>query len=416
MTAKNELITIMEQMERDRGIKKEEIIKLLESAIVSAYKRQHGKDINAEARIDPETGAMEAFLLKNVVEIVANPSTEISLADAKKIDSSLKVGEVLKTPVDISEFSRIAAQTARQIIVQKIRQKEKEVIIADYSKKIGELMGGNVFKFLGRSIVVDLGKAEGILPPEEQIQGEKFSVGRHLRALLVRIDDSPRGPQIILSRKNPLFVKKLFESEIPEIYEKVVEIIKMEREPGLRTKMIVESKNPRVDAVGACIGVRGARIKPIIDELNGEKIDLIHNTNDILKLIEEAISPAKNVQINIISADNKSAEIIVPDAMLSVAVGKFGHNVRLACKLTGWNLTVISETAKKEKGEQETHEIKEEISKIKGIGEKTAEILKKAGFDSIKKIAMASVEELTALQGIGEKTALKIIKAAKGEE
>ncbi len=413
MTTKSELLIIMEQLERDKGIKKEELINLLESAIISAYKKQHGKDINAEAAIDPETGRISAHLVKNVVEEVLNPLHEISVGEAKRHAPEVKAGEILKIPLDVNEFSRIAAQTARQIIVQKIREKEKEAIVAEYSKKVGEIMGGNVFKLLGRTIVVDLGKAEGILPPDEQIPGEKLAIGRHVRALLLKIEAGPKDHQIILSRKDPQFVRKLFEVEIPEIYEKVVDIVKLDREAGLRTKIIVESKNLRVDAVGACIGVRGARIRPIIDELGGEKVDLIHNTKDILKLIEESISPAKNVRIDIISAEAKSAEIVVPDSMLSVAVGKFGHNIRMASRLTGWNLTVVTEAAKKQKEEQSTQEIKVEISKVPGIGEKTAEILKKAGFDSIKKIAEASPKELIALQGIGEKTAEKIIKAAK---
>lgn len=414
MSTKSELLSILEQLEREKGLKKEEIIKLIEGAIVSAYKRQHGKDINVTSVIDIKTGTMEAYLIKEVVEDVTKPMTQISLLEAQKLGySDIKVGEQLKIPLDVNEFSRIAAQTARQIVVQKIREKEKEAIVADYSKKIGEIVSGNVFKFIGKAVVVDLGKAEAILPLDEQIPGEKFALGKHIRALLLKIEDTPKGPRIILSRKNSLFVKKLFETEIPEIYEKIVEIVRIEREAGLRTKIIVDSKNSRVDAVGSCIGVKGARIKPIIDELNGEKIDLIHNTKDILKLIEESISPAKNIQINILSQEGKTAEIIVPDSNLSVAVGKYGHNIRLASRLTGWNLEVISESAKKQKEEEKSQEIKDEISKLKGIGKKTAEILKKAGFDSIGKIAKAKVEELTTLQGIGEKTAEKIISSAK---
>jgi len=415
-SGKSELITIMEQMERDKGIKKEEILSLVQNAIVSAYKRQQGRDIEAEAVIDPQTGSMSAFVIKTVVENPSSPSSssEISLVDARRYDAAAAIGGKVKIPIDVSGFLRIAAQTARQVIVQKIKEKEKEALVADYSKRIGEIMSGNVFKFSSRAIIVDIGKTEAVLPPEEQVPGERFSIGKHIRAVLLRIDDTPKGPQLILSRRDPLFVKKLFELEIPEIYEKVVEIIKIEREPGLRTKMIVDSKNPRVDAVGACIGIRGARIRPIIDELGGEKIDLIHNNpRDLVKMIEEAISPAKDIQISVVSTEQKTAEIIAPDSMLSLAIGRHGHNIRLASKITGWNLNVISETADRERSREKAQGRIEAVSKIKGIGEKTSEVLAKAGFLDASKIASATVEELTALQGIGEKTAEKIIAAAR---
>ncbi len=412
---KSELIAIMEQLERDKGIKKEEILNLIQNAIVSAYRRQQGKDIEAEALIDPQTGSMSAFVLKTVVATTpANSSLEISLSDAKKYDPAATVGQKVKIPLDVGEFSRIAAQTARQVIVQKIKEKERVALVEDYSKRIGEIMSGNVFKFSNRAIIVDIGKTEAVLPPEEQVSSEKFTVGKHIRAVLLKINDTPKGPQIILSRRDPLFVKKLFELEIPEIYEKVVEIIKIEREPGLRTKMIVDSKNPRVDPVGACIGVRGVRIRPIIDELGGEKIDLIHNNpRDIIKMIEEAMSPAKDIQISVISTQDKIAEIVVPDSMLSLAIGRHGHNIRLASRITGWELNVVSESASRERSKEKTQGRIEAVSKIKGIGEKTSELLAKAGFSDAKKIASAKIEELTALQGIGEKTAEKIIAAAR---
>lgn len=412
-TPKSELIAIMEQMEREKGIKKEEILNLIETAIVSAYRKQHGKDINAEARIDPETGAMTACVVKMVVEAVEKPLLEMSIADAQAIDPKATAGTEIRIPLDVNEFSRIAAQTARQVIVQKIKEKEKEAIISDYSKRIGEILSGNVFKFSNRSIILDIGKTEAILPPEEQIPGERFSVGKHIRAVLVKIEETPKGAQIVLSRRDPLFVQKLFELEIPEIYEKIVEIVRIEREPGMRTKMIVDSKNPRVDAVGACIGVRGARIRPIIEELNGEKIDLIHNSRDAFKLIEEAMSPAKNIQLSVRSVEDKTVEVIVPDAILSLAIGRTGHNVRLASKISGWNLVVTSEATKKLRDEEKAQDKVAIVSKIKGIGEKTSEVLAKAGFASIQKIAEASVDDLTTLQGIGPKTAEKIIAAAK---
>ncbi|MDI6757410.1 MAG: transcription termination factor NusA, partial [Endomicrobiia bacterium] len=402
-----------EQLEREKGIKKEELLLLIETAIVSAYKKQHGKDTNTVAHIDPETGAMEACVVKMVVASVEKPLFEISLEDASARDATAVIGSEIRIPLDVNEFSRIAAQTARQVVAQKIKEKEKEAVISDYSKRIGEILSGNVFKFANRTIILDIGKTEAMLPPEEQIPGERFSVGKHIRAVLVRIEETPKGAQIILSRRDPLFVQKLFELEIPEIYEKIVEIIRIEREPGMRTKMVVDSKNPRVDAVGACIGVRGARIRPIIEELNGEKIDLIHNTRDAFKLIEEAMSPAKNIQISVRSVEDKTVEVIVPDAILSLAIGRTGHNVRLASKITGWNLVVTSESVKKQRDEEKANDKVAVVSKIKGIGEKTSEVLAKAGFGSVQKIAEASVDELTTLQGIGPKTAEKIIAAAK---
>ncbi len=279
--------------------------------------------------------------------------------------------------------------------------------------KIGEMINGSIYKISNRNIIVDLGRTEAILPVSEQVPKEVFSVGQHIRALIIKAEKNSKGPNIVLSRTHPDLVKVLFELEVPEIYEKVVDIVNIVREPGLRTKISVVSHNSKVDPVGACVGVKGARIKPIIDELRGERIDLIPFSNDPIKYITSALSPAKVLTVAIVSEEEKKAEVIVANDMLSLAIGKSGHNVRLAARLTGWHIDVKSEEQKKQESEQKIANKTSALEQLKGINDKTIDLLVQAGFTNINKIAELKTEDLTTLPGIGEKTAEKIIEAAK---
>ncbi len=279
--------------------------------------------------------------------------------------------------------------------------------------KIGEMINGSIYKISNKNIIVDLGKTEAILPVSEQVAKESFSVGQHIRALIIKAEKNTKGPNIVLSRTHPDLVKVLFELEVPEIYEKVVDIVNIVREPGLRTKISVISHNSKVDPVGACVGVKGASIKHIIDELRGERIDLIPFSNDPVKYITSALSPAKVLTVAIISEEEKKAEVIVSNDMLSLAIGKLGHNVRLAARLTGWHIDVKSEEQKKQEMEQKIATKASALEQLKGISDKTIELLVQAGFTNINKIAELKPEDLTTLPGIGEKTAEKIIEAAK---
>ena len=392
---------------------KEEILKVIEGAVISAYKKHVGRDVNVEAKIDPGIGAISACVIKKVVEEIKNPNLEILLQEAVVIDPQSVVGNEIRIPLDTQEFSRIAAQISKQVIIQKIRESERTSLYDEFKAKEGNVVSGMVYRFIGDNIVVDLNKTEGILPVREQSRHENFHVGEHIRVLILNVEKISRGPRILLSRSHIDLPRRLFELEVPEVYEKVVEIVKLVRSPGFRTKIAVISNNPRVDPVGACVGVKGSRIKPIIDELRGERIDLIPYSKEPNKFITSALSPAKVVSVNFVDPANKKAEVIVTDDMLPIAIGKKGSNVALAARLTGWEIRVKSESQKKQEIETKTVQAVETITQLPGVGPKIAEVLLKSGWTEIEKIASAKPDDLTVLHGIGEKTAQSIIDSAK---
>jgi N utilization substance protein A len=413
MGEKTELLMALEQIEKDKKIKKEDILTVIENALVSAYKKHVGKNVNVEASVNPETGKMAANVVKIVVKDIENPLLEISLQDAKNFSTNIKIGSEVRIPLDTQDFSRIAAQTAKQVIVQKIRESEKDFLFDEMKEKIGQIVNGVIYRTLDKNLIVDLGETEAILPASEQVFNEKFSVGQHIKTIVLKVDKNIKGSRIVLSRASVEFVRRLFELEVSEIYEKIVEIVDVVREPGVRTKVVVTSHNPRVDPVGACVGIKGARVKPIIEELRGERIDLVPFSNDPIKYISASLSPAKVISATIISDDNKQAQVIVSSDMLSLAIGKNGHNVRLAAKLTGWHIDVKSENQKKQEDQTKIESKIQTLEKLKGLGEKVIEILSNAGFNDIEKLASFTIKDLTTLPGIGQKTAEKIIEAAK---
>ena len=413
MSEKSELVLALEQIEKDKGIKKEDMLSVIENALVSAYRKHVGKNATVEASVNPDTGEMLAWSIKKIVVDVRNPSVEVALDEAKRLSPDAEIDANVRIPLDTQDFARIAAQTAKQVIVQKIRESERETLLEEMKTKIGQMVSGTVWRFANRNLIVDIGKTEAILPASEQVFREKFNLGQHIRAVIVKAERSVRGPSIVLSRSHPDLVRRLFEVEVPEIYEKIVEIVSVVRDPGMRAKVAVISRNPKVDPVGACVGVKGARVKPIIDELQGERIDLIPFSLDTAKYIASSISPAKVVSVSIISEQERRAEVLVADDMLSLAIGKNGHNVRLAAKLTGWHIDVKSDTQRKRDIEQKSAATAETLGKLKGIGAKTAEVLTKAGLANIEKLAHSQPDDLTTLQGIGLKTAEKIIESAK---
>jgi len=411
---KGELLPIMEQIERDKGIKKEDILHMIEQALVSAYRKHAGQQVNVEAVVDPDAGQIRAYVVKTIVEVVANPAVEITMAEAKKIRGAVLSETELRLPVDAEEFARIAAQTAKQVLIQKFRETERESLYTEYKPKEGQMVNGQVLRFANRNLVVDLGRAEAILPPREQVRRERWMIGDRVRAVILKVEKGPRGPEVILSRAAPDFVKKLFEQEVPEIYEKTVEVVEVVREPGLRSKVVVKSNNPKVDPIGACVGVKGSRVRPIINELQGERIDLVAYTNDSATFIANALSPAKPMMVNILSHEEKRAEVLVSDDQLALAIGKGGQNVRLAAKLTGWQIDVRSESQKKEAAAAAfAVPVADDLTQLAGVGPKTTEALEAAGWKDISRLAEATVEELTAVEGIGEKTAEKIIESSK---
>lgn len=408
-----ELLPVLEQIERDKGIKKEDLINTIESAIVSAFHKHSGNIGQMETKIDLETGAIKAYLVKKVVETVADPLNEISFEEAKKTRPKVKVDTEIRMLIDTEDFSRIAAQTAKQVIIQKIREIEKDNLFQEFQAKQGQLVTGYAHRFVDGNIVVDMGKVEGILPLREQVRGERFNIGDRIRVVILKVEKNPRGPQIVVSRSHPDLVKRLFEQEVPELYDRTVSIVNLVREPGVRTKLMVKSSNPRVDPVGSCVGVKGSRVKPIIDELHQERIDLIPYTEDVKELVTMALAPAKISEVKIIDPMNKRMEVLVEDNQLSLTIGKNGQNVRLAARLSGWHIDIKSESQRKKEVEEVKKIQSADIQSLDGLGPKLIEKLQKAGFTDVARLSTCQVEDLMTLQGVGEKTAEKIIKEAK---
>ena len=407
------LLNVLDQIEREKGIKKDDILRMIEQAMVSAYRKHTGEPVNVEAQIDAESGEITASVVKKVVEQIVDPATEMTLEAAQKVKAGALIGEDLKFPIDPEEFGRIAAQTAKQVLIQKIRETERETVFDEFKPKEGILVNGSVHRFQSRDVIVDLGRAEGILPMREQVRRERWNIGDRIRVLMLKVEKGPRGPEIILSRAHPDFVRRLFEQEVPEIYEKTVEVVDVVREPGQRSKVVVRSLNPKVDPIGACVGVKGSRVRPIINELQGERIDLVSWSTDPAAYIAASLAPAKPMSVVISDSSKKEAEVLVSDDGLSLAIGKAGQNVRLASKLTGWTLNIKSESQKKQDVQAHAQASREELSALQGIGPKTTEALLKGGWDKIERLAKAKVDDLTVLSGIGEKTAEKIITAAQ---
>ena len=413
MAMKSELILALEQIEREKGIKVDEILKMIEGAVVSSLRKHVGEETRIEASIDPDTAVFTAHVVKLVVDDVVNPELEISLDEAKRHDKGAKVGEDVKLPAPAADFARIAAQTAKQVLTQKVREVERDKLYDEFKPKEGEVVSGAVHRFMDRNIVVDLGKTEAILPLREQIRRERYNVGGRVRAVIMRVDKAQRGPQVLLSRASPQFLRRLFELEVPEIGEKIVEIVDAVRDPGFRAKVVVRSNDPKVDPIGACVGIRGSRIRSIMNELSGERIDLIPYSDDIATYLGNSLAPAKVGTVRILDEENHRAEIVVPDEQLSLAIGKEGQNIRLACRLTSWSLEVKSEGQKGAEAKQRGEDAAGVLAALEGVGKKAIDTLAKAGLTDIHKLAQATEAELTALEGIGAKTAQKIIASAQ---
>ena len=398
-----ELLAILDQLERDKGINKDVLIEAVEAAVASAAKKVWTVDSAEEIKvvINRKTGKLTAY------------------AGEHEIRSS--------------EFGRIAAQTAKQVVIQKIREAEKDVVYHEYQNRIGQIISGGVYRFEKGNIIVDLGKSEGYLPKSEISSKEEFKQGDRIRAYVLDVTREAKGPQIILSRANPNFVKRLFELEVPEIYEGIVEIKSISRAVGERTKIAVYSKDDKVDCVGACVGMRGARVKNIVNELQGEKIDIVRYSGDIKEYIQAALSPAEISQIQI-NPEDKKANLIVADDQLSLAIGKRGQNVRLASELVGWELNIFTaeqwtqqqEAASPEAAPAPAEEARpsaepeskpeqhaSELSRLSGVGPKVVEALQESGFHTIESIAAAAPDDLTPVKGLGKIKAEKLIEEAK---
>ena len=336
-----EFIDAIYDLEKEKGISKDILIEAIESALVSAYKKNYGTSQNVRVNIDREEGDIDVFMRMDVVEEIEDELTQISLEEAQEIDPRYEVGDVVEYQVTPKDFGRIAAQTAKQVVVQRIREAERGMVFDNYIERQGEMVTGVVQRISNGTIFVDMGKTEALLPVTEQVPGEKYNVNDRIKVYIMDVKKTAKGPQVFLSRSHPAIVKRLFELEVPEIQDGTVEIKSIAREAGSRTKMAVYTEDENVDPVGACVGNRGVRVQAVVDELFGEKIDIITWSDDPKELIKNVLSPAKVEEV-IIDDDEKSALAIVPDYQLSLAIGKEGQNVRLAARLCGWKIDIKS--------------------------------------------------------------------------
>ena len=339
-----ELIIALEDLEKEKGIKKEYLLESIETALVTAYKRNFDSLENVRVEMDRKTGATHVYSIKEAVEKVENSETQISMEEAKKINPDISEGETVEIEIVPRNFGRIAAQTAKQVIIQKLRELEREIIFNEYNDRKGEIVTGLIQKADRNIVVMDLGKLEGVMPSKEQIPTEHYRVNDKIKGYVLDVEKGSKGaPQVIVSRSHPDFVRKLLEFEIPEIYEGVIEIKSVSRDPGYRSKVAVYSPDPNIDPVGSCVGQKGVRIQNVINELNGEKIDVIEWNEDPSIYIASSLLPAKILAVDI-KPEEKFAQVIVPDDQLSLAIGKSGQNARLAAKLTNWKIDIKSET------------------------------------------------------------------------
>ena len=346
----NELLEALNILEQEKNISKETLLEAIENSLVTACKNHFGKSDNVKVEIDPETCAFSCYQEKTVVDTVEDPVEEISLADAHKVNGNYQLGDIVRVEVKSKEFGRIATQNAKNVILQKIREEERKVIFDEYNSKEKDVVTGVVQRYIGKNVSINLGKADALLTESEQIKGEVFKPTERIKVYILEVKSTSKGPKILVSRTHPELVKRLFESEVTEVKEGIVEIKAISREAGSRTKIAVWSNDPNVDPVGACVGMNGARVNAIVNELRGEKIDIITWDENPAMLIQNALSPAKVISV-IADADEKSAKVVVPDYQLSLAIGKEGQNARLAARLTGFKIDIKSETQARESGD-----------------------------------------------------------------
>jgi N utilization substance protein A len=399
---------VVDQISRDKGIHRDVLVKALEEALRSAAKKRFGNKADIEVQYNDESGEIEVFQFKEVVVDVMDPDVEISMEEGHKLDPESEIGDSLGTKMDTTTFGRIAAQSAKQVIIQKMKDAERDAVYANFIDRKGEIINGIVQRIDRGEIIVNLGQTEGILPRREQVPREMYRRGDRIRALILDVLLDTRGPQILLTRTHPSFLISLFKTEVPEITEGVVNVMGAAREPGSRAKFAVSSQDADIDPVGACVGMKGSRVQNVVQELRGEKIDIISWHVDAAKYVCNALAPAEISRV-IIDEENRSMEVIVPDDALSVAIGKRGQNVRLASKLTGWHLDVMSES----KYSQDMKEGYDSLVALPGMDMGLADALYESGVYSAEELSRCSVEDLHHLRDMTEESVRDLIDAAQ---
>ena len=406
-----EILEALGQIAREKNVDKELVIQTLEAGIVSAARRRYGPNADIRVSFDESTGGMRIEYVRRVVEDLEDEEREIEIDDARLADPAAKVGDELKVELGLEEFGRNAIQAAKQVVVQRVREAERENVYQNYHDRVGEIVTGTVQQVNRGNIIVNLGRAEALLPWREQIRREQYRQGDTVRALIIEVQRNAKGPQIILSRASGEFLRKLFEQEVPEILEGIVRINAVAREAGGRSKIAVSSNELRVDPVGACVGMKGSRVQGIVRELSGERIDIVPHSDDPIAFVTKALSPAKILQV-VPDDPNRRMKVIVADDQLSLAIGKSGQNARLAARLTGWEIDLVSEEEFAISRGQVPRKEHIPVEDIEGIGPKTVENLIQAGFESVQDIVKASLEDLVNVPGVGDVTAQRIYLAA----
>src|SRR5438876_2874819 len=400
------LYQAIDQLSREKGIDLEIVISAVEDAYLVATRKYYKTNEDLQSHFNKETGVVEVFAVKKVVEQVADPDREMTLDQARKLQPEAALESEIRIPKATDMLGRIAAQTAKQVIFQKVREAERDTVYAEYSNRVGELVNCTVKRLEGPEVIVDLGRAEARMPRREQLRLETYQIGDRLRAVIKEVDRAARGPQVVVSRADGMLVQRLFEMEVPEIYDGTVVIKTIAREAGERSKVAVFSKDADVDCVGACVGMKGMRVQSIIRELRGEKIDIIEFSDDSVVFATHALSPAKISRVSVIDPLGKHMEVIVDDSQLSLAIGKKGQNVRLAAKLLGWRIDIKSEEEKRQEVESAMAALVSPGAPVSvlidyGLGEKLAEKQVESGVVTVEKLGAMTPEDLEAIQGIG---------------
>jgi len=407
-----ELLQIADAVAREKQIDRELVISAMEDAIQKAARARYGADSEIRAEIDPKTGETRLARLLRVVEEVEDDSTEISLEEARARNPEAEVDDYIAEPLPPLDFGRVAAQSAKQVIVQKVRQAERERQYEEYKDRIGEIVNGVIKRVEYGNVIVDLGRAEAIIRRDETLPREQFKYGDRVRAYIYDVRPETRGPQIFLSRTRPEFMAKLFMQEVPEIYDGIVEIKSVARDPGSRAKIAVLSHDSSIDPVGACVGMRGSRVQAVVNELQGEKIDIIQWSPDAATFIVNALAPAEVVKV-VLDEEAERIEVVVPDDQLSLAIGRRGQNVRLASQLTGWDIDIMTEAEEAERRQKEFAERTQSFMDALDVDEVIAQLLASEGFASVEEIAYVELDEVSGIEGFDEDTAQEIQDRAR---
>ncbi len=407
-----ELLQIAEAVAREKSIDRTVVLAAMEDAVQKAAKSRYGSENEIRAEIDPRTGEIRLSRLLEAVEKVTNDATEISVKDAKKRNPEAEVGDFIAEPLPPLDFGRVAAQNAKQVIVQKVREAERERQFDEYKDRIGEIVSGTVKRAEYGNIMIDLGRAEAIIRRDEALPRENYKLGDRVRAYMYDVRRENRGPQIFLSRTRPEFMAKLFAQEVPEIYDNIVEIKSVARDPGSRAKIAVVSKDTSIDPVGACVGMRGSRVQAVVNELQGEKIDIIQWSGDAATFIVNALAPAEVAKV-VLDEEAERIEVVVPDEQLSLAIGRRGQNVRLASQLTGWDIDILTEAEESERRQKEFTERTNTFVAALDVDEMIAQLLVAEGFTSVDEVAFVDAAEVAAIEGFDENTAEEIQTRAR---